>query len=220
MSGSSIYQNFYCQRVCIINDFCLTFSCIGEKPSHWDKMPMDPSTGKERPLHVVDLNPQNQEYQDMKKMFDATMQQNVSSTTATPAHPHVQSPNAMATYVTSGFGTGLAGNMYNTIVKIQRIQNPALYFQYIARKKEMDKLNPQGHKNERQLFHGTKPDTCSQINHGGFNRSYCGQNGKHYYSSYYCSYNVMYIIIIVALTINNIRMVYTCSLLFVLSYSI
>ena len=147
---------------------------------------MDPSTGKERPLHVVDLNSQNQEYQDMKKMFDATMQQNVSSTTATPAHPHVRSTKAIATFA-SGFG--LPGYMYNTIVKIQRIQNPALYFQYIARKKEMDKFNPQGHKNERRLFHGTKPDTCSQINHGGFNRSYCGQNGKHNN----IIHNVMYI---------------------------
>ena len=66
---------------------------------------------------------------------------------------------------------------YKQIVKIERIQNPALYFQYVGRKKEMDKQNPSGHQNERLLFHGTSVDTCPKINQNGFNRSFAGKNG-------------------------------------------
>ena len=39
------------------------------------------------------------------------------------------------------FDSSIQGG-YKQIVKIERIQNPALYFQFIGRKKEMDKLNP------------------------------------------------------------------------------
>ena len=67
---------------------------------------------------------------------------------------------------------------YTSIVKIQRIQNPALYFQFIVRKKEMDKHNPPGHQNEHRLFHGTSVDTCPKINQSGFNRSFAGKNGN------------------------------------------
>ena len=70
------------------------------------------------------------------------------------------------------------GQHYNNLIKIQRIQNPALYGQYIARKKEMDKQNPKGHQNERQLFHGTSADTVPKINLQGYNRSFAGKNGK------------------------------------------
>ena len=76
---------------------------------------------------------------------------------------------------------------YKQIIKIERIQNPALYFQFIGRKKEMDKLNPTGHQNERSLFHGTSVDTCPKINQNGFNRSFAGKNGNYYY--YYQSIN-------------------------------
>ena len=67
---------------------------------------------------------------------------------------------------------------YQKIVEIQRIQNPALYLQFIGRKKEMDRRNPPGHQNERQLFHGTAADSCPKINHNGFNRAFSGKNGK------------------------------------------
>ena len=70
------------------------------------------------------------------------------------------------------------GLEYKNIIKIQRIQNPTLYGQYIARKKEMDKQNCQGHQNERRLFHGTSADTVPKINKQGFNRSYAGKNGN------------------------------------------
>ena len=61
---------------------------------------------------------------------------------------------------------------YSQIVSIQRIQNPVLYGQYIARKKEMEKRNPPGCQNERYLFHGTKPQVTDNINTQGFNRSF------------------------------------------------
>lgn len=67
---------------------------------------------------------------------------------------------------------------YRSIVRIQRIQNPALYFQFIVRKKEMDKYNPPGHQNEHKLYHGTSADTCPKINQSGFNRSFAGKNGN------------------------------------------
>ncbi len=67
---------------------------------------------------------------------------------------------------------------YEQIIMIERIQNPALYLQYIGRKKEMDKHNPKGHQNERSLFHGTAVDTCPKINQYGFDRSFAGKNGN------------------------------------------
>ena len=70
------------------------------------------------------------------------------------------------------------GGRYTQIVHIERIQNPALYLQYIGRKKEMDRQNPKGHQNERMLFHGTSQDTCPKINRNGFNRSFAGKNGN------------------------------------------
>ena len=61
---------------------------------------------------------------------------------------------------------------YQKIVSIQRIQNPVLYGQYMARKKEMEKRNPPGHLNERWLFHGTNSQVVDNINTQGFNRSF------------------------------------------------
>ena len=76
-----------------------------------------------------------------------------------------------------------------TIVKIQRIQNPMLYSQYIAKKKDMDKHNPLGHQNEQRLFHGTPANICPQINQQGFNRTIGRQaGGKGGDRSQLCSY--------------------------------
>jgi poly [ADP-ribose] polymerase 10/14/15 len=66
---------------------------------------------------------------------------------------------------------------YQRIQTIQRIQNPKLWSQYTARKKAMDRENPQGTKNERNLFHGCAVGAVEPINHTGFNRSYAGANG-------------------------------------------
>jgi hypothetical protein len=41
----------------------------------------------------------------------------------------------------------------------------------------MQSLNP-GMAVEKTLWHGTAPDSLDNINRWGFNRSYCGKNGK------------------------------------------
>ena len=65
-----------------------------------------------------------------------------------------------------------------TIVSIERIQNPQLYQAYQLRKEKMDRDNG-GSANERQLFHGTSPESVTKINTQGFNRSFSGTaNGK------------------------------------------
>ena len=128
---------------------CQIFAClIGEKPSTWDPMPLDPN-GKDVPLHIVDIPSSDAEYNDVKQKFDQTMM-----------------------------------GSYRDIVRIQRIQNPALYLQFIARKKAMDKHNPPGHQNERRLFHGTSAVTCPKINQCGFNRSFAGKNGNSQHVDY------------------------------------
>ena len=68
------------------------------------------------------------------------------------------------------------------IQKIERIQNPHLYQQYMVRKQKMDKDN--GGNNERQLFHGTDAKNILAINAQGFNRSFCGVHGKYCYYSW------------------------------------
>ena len=67
---------------------------------------------------------------------------------------------------------------YSCIVKIQRVQNPRLYGLYQKAREEMERANPPGHRNERQLFHGTDVNSMKKINANGFNRSYAGKNGK------------------------------------------
>ncbi|KAK3746699.1 hypothetical protein QZH41_018917, partial [Actinostola sp. cb2023] len=59
------------------------------------------------------------------------------------------------------------------IVNIERIQNPEVYQAYMVKKQKMDGKNGS---NEKKLFHGTPVAICNQINHHGFNRSYCGKN--------------------------------------------
>ncbi len=61
--------------------------------------------------------------------------------------------------------------------EIRRIQNPGLYQAYQAKKASMEKTSAHG-SNEMSLFHGTDPNTCDQICHFGFNRSFAGRNGK------------------------------------------
>lgn len=63
------------------------------------------------------------------------------------------------------------------IIKIERVQNPILYAQYITRKKSMDLDNP-GKINERKLYHGCAADVVKDIAHNGFNRNFAGKNGK------------------------------------------
>ena len=62
-----------------------------------------------------------------------------------------------------------------TITKIERVQNPGLYRAYMVKKDQMDQKSGG---NEKFLFHGTAQGSCSSISKFGFNRSYCGKNGK------------------------------------------
>ena len=72
----------------------------------------------------------------------------------------------------------IKGKYYTKIHSIQRLQNPILYSQYVARKREMDRRNPTGHENEKWLFHGTHHNVLQKINTQGFNRSFKGKNGE------------------------------------------
>ena len=76
--------------------------------------------------------------------------------------------------------TMVAPQSFTQLINIERVQNPNLYGQYMIRKKQMDKHNPPGTKNERWLFHGTTADSCEKINTQGFNRSFKGKNGEMY----------------------------------------
>ncbi|XDV54097.1 hypothetical protein PO909_022466 [Leuciscus waleckii] len=67
----------------------------------------------------------------------------------------------------------------SNIIKIERVQNSALWRNYMIKKEELEDKN--NHKNnEQRLFHGTGPDKTDQINHHGFNRSYAGAHGAMY----------------------------------------
>lgn len=58
------------------------------------------------------------------------------------------------------------------IQKIERVQNPHLYKQYMVLKQKVDKDN--GGNNERQLFHGTDAKNIRAINTQGFDKNFHG----------------------------------------------
>ena len=130
-----------------MNPFCY---CLfkGERSELWEPMPVDLSTGKEVQLHKVELSPGCEEYTEVSDAFARTMGSPVSFNI-----PGMSSP-------------------YQGILKIERIQNPSLFRQYMARKKIMEKANPQGCVNERLLFHGCSGDVVSKIATQGLNRSF------------------------------------------------
>ena len=68
------------------------------------------------------------------------------------------------------------------IITIKRIQNPALYYQYVVKRHAMKYKNST--LLERKLFHGTTYETIEKINAQGFNRSFAGKNGEFYYGDY------------------------------------
>jgi poly [ADP-ribose] polymerase 10/14/15 len=126
----------------------------GKKAAHWDPMPFDEETHKEAVCHTIALDSASKEYNAVLEAFEETM--------------------------TNGFPVGDTNTRHYTAIKsIKRIQNPKLYSQYIARKKQMDESNPPGHQNERKLFHGCAVNAIESINHGGFNRSFCGKNATY-----------------------------------------
>uniref|UniRef100_A0A672TDR8 Poly [ADP-ribose] polymerase n=1 Tax=Sinocyclocheilus grahami TaxID=75366 RepID=A0A672TDR8_SINGR len=83
--------------------------------------------------------------------------------------------------------TGLSSN----IIKIERVQNCALWRNYMIKKEELEDKNK--HKNnEKCLFHGTGPHTTDQINNQGFNRSFAGMNGAMYGNGTYFAVDPCY----------------------------
>lgn len=49
---------------------------------------------------------------------------------------------------------------------------------YAAKKALIDKQNPPGTNNEKELWHGTPDSAVVSINFYGFNRSYCQDNSS------------------------------------------
>ena len=92
--------------------------------------------------------------------------------------------------------TMVKGSNYNCIVKIQRIQHPVLYYQYMARKEDME-TPTLGQPKERQLFHGTSANVVKSISLQSFNRSYAGKavgtmHGNGCYFARDASYSIGY----------------------------
>ncbi|XP_050977650.1 protein mono-ADP-ribosyltransferase PARP14-like [Labeo rohita] len=83
--------------------------------------------------------------------------------------------------------TGLSSN----IIKIERVQNSALWRYYIIKKEQLEEKN-QHKNNEKCLFHGTGPDTTDQINNHGFNRSFAGMHGALYGNGTYFAVDPSY----------------------------
>jgi len=64
------------------------------------------------------------------------------------------------------------------ICQIQRIENAQLYELYTTKRAHMNTANGPLVDNEKLLWHGTAAETVKIICHRGFNRSFCGKNGK------------------------------------------
>ncbi|XP_063434863.1 protein mono-ADP-ribosyltransferase PARP15-like [Mytilus trossulus] len=94
-------------------------------------------------------------------------------------------------YVVQKFQTNMAG-YYNSIIKIEKIQNRNLQLLYLNKKESMDSTNSTGINNERILWHGTNMDAVDSIKTYGFNRSYCGKNAVAYGNGVYFAVNPTY----------------------------
>ena len=105
-------------------------------PDNWCVQPKE-SSGNEKEVHLVELDPTSNEYNKVAE--------------------------------------GIRKTAAISITKIERVQNPGLYKAYVVKKDQMEQKNGA---NEKLLFHGTAQESCSSISTFGFNRSYCGKNGK------------------------------------------
>ncbi|KAM4697941.1 protein mono-ADP-ribosyltransferase PARP14 [Rhinophrynus dorsalis] len=77
------------------------------------------------------------------------------------------------------------------IIQIERIQNKPLWMNYQIKKQSLD-TKKGSTSNEKQLFHGTDPNTIKNVNHNGFNRSYAGRNAAVYGNGTYFAVNANY----------------------------
>ena len=105
-------------------------------PLNWCVQPKE-SSGNEKEVHLVELDPTSNEYNKVAE--------------------------------------GIRKTTSISITKIERVQTPGLYKAYVVKKDQMEQKNGA---NEKLLFHGTAQGSCSSISKFGFNRSYCGKNGK------------------------------------------
>ncbi|XP_053394612.1 protein mono-ADP-ribosyltransferase PARP14-like [Mercenaria mercenaria] len=79
----------------------------------------------------------------------------------------------------TAFLTSIGGNV--NVLKIERVQNKALWQQYQAKKQQMELSNPPNTKNESLLWHGSSTVGIENIKVHGFDRSYSNMG---------CSYGV------------------------------
>ena len=147
-----------CVSVCVCVCACVRFTdttiCayIDDLPKEWSPM-QDITT-----CQMVTLDTNSDEYCRVKKFFTATMPM-----------PQQQSTTC-----------DIMSFHWNHIVKIERVQSPALYTQYVTRKKGIGECNSSGFKNERKLFYGCHQDVKDKISHWGFNIVFARNNGIHY----------------------------------------
>ncbi|XP_062288426.1 protein mono-ADP-ribosyltransferase PARP14-like isoform X2 [Scomber scombrus] len=78
-----------------------------------------------------------------------------------------------------------------TVIKIERIQNPILWKSLQIKKRDMEQRNSHQN-NEKFLFHGTCESTVPTINEHGFNRSYAGKNAACFGNGTYFAVNASY----------------------------
>uniref|UniRef100_UPI00398F08FE protein mono-ADP-ribosyltransferase PARP14-like isoform X2 n=1 Tax=Pristiophorus japonicus TaxID=55135 RepID=UPI00398F08FE len=115
------------------------------------------------------------------------IEENKTTTSEVPLKPDSSEYQEVA----SDFMKTLAINTTCKIDAISRIQNPTLWRLYVAKRNEMNRQRPH-QQNEKLLYHGTSPETCSKINADGFNRSYCGLNATFYGNGTYFAQNAQY----------------------------
>lgn len=83
--------------------------------------------------------------------------------------------DAIATQSNSELDVALRKTSPVTIVKIERVQHPGLYRQYMVRR---DQMEHKSSSNEKLLFHGTAGASLPTVSKHGFKRNYCDKNGN------------------------------------------
>ena len=156
----------------LYNNYFWLYIIVVESPGKWDTMP------KGVACHIVDLDPKSTEYSEVKSKFVTSMGP-LKILQNPPSSHGMVTKMSMAPY-----------GQWSQIIKIERIQNPFLHAQYVAKKKTMDQHNPSNIVNERELFHGCPGDVVEKISHHGFNRSFAGKNGT--YVAMYVTSNKLY----------------------------
>ncbi|XP_007893224.2 protein mono-ADP-ribosyltransferase PARP10 [Callorhinchus milii] len=83
-------------------------------------------------------------------------------------------------------------DFYNKIriVKVEKVNNPLLYQQYMLKKAKLQAVLGQTNV-ERVLYHGTNEESAKEIYVHGFNRSFCGKNATLYGQGVYFATNAV-----------------------------